>query len=190
MAISLHVSSCACMAPLRRPRLLNQFAIPGPDRRARTWRQPWANITTPTQTRASKRAKLTAFTTPPSIAAGAPPPKIGGLRPGVQQVARVAAVDIADERRVDVVAQQLLQAAGEVTRRVGGDGEDVVLDRAQPGGRVVEHHAQAGGVGAVGAAAVPQAADVEQGRTGRDLGGDEGRLGTGLLVDPAVAAGD
>src|SRR5437763_3573916 len=73
-ATSLQVSSRACNGPLRRPRLASQFAMPGPDWSALTWRQPWANMTMPTQTLATSRAKLAAFTTAPASLARRRPP--------------------------------------------------------------------------------------------------------------------
>ena len=46
-----------------------------------------------------------------------------------EQLARVAAVDVADERRMHVVTEELLQAFGELARDVRRDDEHVVLDR-------------------------------------------------------------
>ena len=49
-----------------------------------------------------------------------------------EQLAWVPAVDVADERRVHVVPEQLLQARRQVARDVGWNDEHVVLDRPQP----------------------------------------------------------
>jgi hypothetical protein len=57
---SLHVSSCACRGPFVSPSELSQLAMPGPDRSARTWFRPWANMTAPTHTRATSNARFTA----------------------------------------------------------------------------------------------------------------------------------
>jgi hypothetical protein len=41
----------------------------------------------------------------------------------------VAAVDVTDEGRMDVVAEELLEADRQRRHHAGGHGEDVVLDR-------------------------------------------------------------
>jgi len=77
---------------------------------------------------------------------------------------------------------------------VGGVGrrhdEDVVLDGAQPGDGVVQDDTEPVGLAEIGAAAVPDAAGVDEGGAGRQLDGDGFGVGTGPLVGPAVAAGD
>ena len=59
-------------------------------------------------------------------------------------------VDVADERRVDVVAQQLLKSWRQALGDIGWHGEGVVLDRSQPCHRVVKDDAEAGLRRAVG----------------------------------------
>ena len=106
-----------------------------------------------------------------------------------ERVPRMAAVDVADERRTDVVPEQLLQPFGQPGDDVARHREHVVLDRPQPRGRVVEHDADARCVGVVGAAAVPEAPDVEQRRARGHLDDGDLVVGPGLPVGPAVAAG-
>src|SRR4051794_400849 len=60
IAISVRVTAHAWSGPGFRPRLSNQFAIPGPDWIAFTCRHPWAKIMIPIHTRASSRAKFAA----------------------------------------------------------------------------------------------------------------------------------
>src|SRR5712691_4242949 len=103
----------------------------------------------------------------------------------------MSAVDVAEERRVDVVAEQFLEPLGELPDNAARDGQAGVLLRPQPGYDVLQDQAEARPAGEVGAAAVPEAAEVEHGRarchdgrTDRILGGWRA---SGL---PAVAAGD
>src|SRR5213078_2700900 len=107
-----------------------------------------------------------------------------------EQAPRVAAVDVAEERRVHVVAKQLLQTFGERGDDVSRHTEHVVLLGPQPRRRVLEYHPEAGPVAVVGAAAVPEGAQVEHHRPGRHLGdGDRGAL-VGTAVGPGVASAD
>src|SRR5262249_7824596 len=72
-----------------------------------------------------------------------PERRIQVVGPGRQQLAGVAPIDVADEGRVDVVAEELLQAVGQRRGDGGRNDEDMVLDRPQPGGGVVENDAEA-----------------------------------------------
>ena len=102
----------------------------------------------------------------------------------------MAAVDVAHERRADVVPEQLLQRSGSRAHDVAGHGQEVVLLGPEPRRHVLEDHAQAGPVGGVGPAAVPHAAQVEQHRSRRHLRRHGGGVRVGLLAGPAVAPGD
>src|SRR5215472_12092805 len=85
----------------------------------------------------------------------------GSARPG-EQLAGMAAVDVADEGRADVVAQEFLQSRGQGRHRGRRYGEDVVFYWAQPASRVVQHDAEPVRSRGVGAATVPDAAGVDQ----------------------------
>src|SRR5580704_5534020 len=88
--------------------------------------------------------------------ADTPPLLVGG-----QDLAGVAAVDVAEERRVDVVAEELLEPRRQRPDDAARHGEAVVLLRAQPGGHVLQDHAEPRPAGVVGPAAVHEAAEVE-----------------------------
>src|SRR5580700_1629956 len=85
---------------------------------------------------------------------------------GGQDLAGVAAVDIAEERRVDVVAEQFLEPRRERPDHAARHREAVVLLRPQPGGGVLQDHAEPRPAGVVGPAAVYKAAEVEHDRAG------------------------
>src|SRR3954468_6958171 len=87
--------------------------------------------------------------------------------PLLEHPAGMTAVDVPDERWVDAVSEQLLQPGRQRAHDIGGNGEHVVLLRAQPSRGVLEQHAEARALGAVGPAAVPERAEDEQHRTGR-----------------------
>ena len=72
--------------------------------------------------------------------------------------ARVAAVDVPHERRVNVVAEQFLKPFRQLTGDVTGHGQAVVLLLPQPAGRVLQDHAESRPGGPVRAASVPEAA--------------------------------
>ncbi len=59
MTSSERVTFQAWIGPGLRPRLSNQFAIPGPERVDCRCRQPWAKIMIPSHTRASANARFT-----------------------------------------------------------------------------------------------------------------------------------
>ncbi len=119
--------------------------------------------------------------------------KSGGCaRSGLgQEPSRVAPVHVAHERREDVVAEQLLEALGQGGHHVGPDADEVGLLGPQPRRRVLEDHAEAGPVGAVGAAAVHDVPGVEGHAPGRHLGVHH-RLVLGRVAPrlPPVAALD
>src|SRR5580698_2307196 len=108
---------------------------------------------------------------------------------GGEELAGVTPVDVADERRVDVVAQQLLKSWSQALGDIGWHGEDVVLDRSQPCHRVVKDDAEAGLRGAVCAPSVPHAPQVDEGTPRRDLDGHGPPVRVRRLVHPAVAFG-
>ena len=60
----------------------------------------------------------------------------------IQEPAGMTTVDVAEERRADVVAEELLHPGRESRDDHGRHREDVVLDRAQPGDAVVQHDAE------------------------------------------------
>src|ERR1700729_3080646 len=102
----------------------------------------------------------------------------------------MSTVNVAEERRADVVTEQLLQAWRQIARDVPRNGEAVVLLGAQPARGVLQDHAQARLPPPVGAAAVPEAAQVEHGRPGRHGRGLNRILrGRPAARRPAVAAG-
>src|SRR3954447_5222519 len=76
------------------------------------------------------------------------------------------AVDVADERRMNAVAQQLLQPRVERAHDVARHGKDVVLLLTQPARGVLQQHAQPRPLGVVGTAAMPERAEDEQDRAG------------------------
>ena len=101
-----------------------------------------------------------------------PRPRLGELqacpvlRIRGQHLAGVPAVHVTQERRVDVVAQQFLEPLGQLADHRAGHGQAVVLLGPQPGRHVLQDHPQARRAGGVRAAAMPQAAQVEQRRAG------------------------
>ena len=68
--------------------------------------------------------------------------------------------------------QQVPEALREGAGQVGWDGEQLGLLGAQPARGVFDRDAEPRGVGAVGAAAVPERTDVEHGGPGGHLRGD------------------
>jgi hypothetical protein len=75
----------------------------------------------------------------------------------------VAAVDVADERRVNVVAEQFLQPFRQTADNITGNGQAVVLLRSEPAHGVLEDHAEPWSGGLIHTTAMPEAAQVEQG---------------------------
>src|SRR6185312_9640157 len=142
-----------------------------------TWSWPWVLAGGPRRPGLG-RVPVLAFGPGGAAAAGAPGP--GDLRPGPrlgelrawpvlrirgQDPAGVPTVDVPHERRVDVVAEQFLQAFRQVADDVAGHGQAVVLLGPQPAGRVLQDDPEPRPRGGVRAATVPQAAQVEQRRT-------------------------
>src|SRR5580692_11140253 len=80
----------------------------------------------------------------------------------VDQFAGVSAVDITDERRMDVVAEEFLETLRQSGGGRRGDDEDVVLDRAQPRHGVVQHDTETIGVAQIGTPAVPDTAGIDK----------------------------
>ena len=91
-----------------------------------------------------------------------------GVRPRISIGWRL--VDVADEAVVERVADELLQARRELRRDLARDAELLVLLLADVAGAVVHRHADAAPAGAVRAAAVPEAAVVDQDAALRHLG--------------------
>src|SRR3954451_6630502 len=86
--------------------------------------------------------------------------------PLLEDPAGMTAVDVPDKRRVDAVSEQFLQSRRQRAYDVRSNREHVVLLWPQPTCGVLEQHAEAGALGAVGAAAVPEGAKDEQDRPG------------------------
>src|SRR3954451_1402001 len=92
--------------------------------------------------------------------------------PLLEHLAGRVAVDVPDKRWVDAVSEQFLQSCRQGAHDLRSNGQHVVLLWPQPARGVLEQHAEARALGAVGAAAVPEAAEDEQNGPGRDRGGD------------------
>src|SRR5689334_3410795 len=75
----------------------------------------------------------------------------------VDQLRRVALVDVAEQTPVRAVADEAAQPRRELGHLLPGDGEQLALLLADPAGCVVAHDPGAGRVAAVRPAAVPQA---------------------------------
>src|SRR5688572_19623154 len=90
----------------------------------------------------------------------------------VEEVDRAALVDVADEPAVDAVAHELAQPWRKSARDLERDPELLVLLLADPARAIVHGDADARGGGAVGAAAVPEAAVEHQHAAALHLGGD------------------
>src|SRR3954452_7009505 len=71
------------------------------------------------------------------------------------------AVDVAHERRIDVVAEHLLQRCRQRRHELRSDTDHMVLLRAQPCGDVLEDDTQTRPLRLVGTTAMPDAAGVE-----------------------------
>src|ERR1019366_7349763 len=108
----------------------------------------------------------------------------------LEEPTRVASVDISHERWTDVVPEELLESLGQLPDDGPGHAQEVVLLGPEPRRHVLEDHAQAGPVGGVGPAPVPDTAQIEQHRAHRHLRRDRGGVRFGLLESPAVAPGD
>src|SRR4051794_20545265 len=87
--------------------------------------------------------------------------------PLLEHPAGMTAVDVPDKRWVDAVSEQFLQPGWQRAHDFRRDGEHVVLLWPQPAGGVLEQYAEAGALGAVGTAAMPEGAEDEQDRPGR-----------------------
>ena len=70
----------------------------------------------------------------------------------------MAAVDVADERRVNVVAEQFLQPFRQAADNLTGDGQAVVFLCPEPARGVLKDHAEPWSGCLVRAAAMPEAA--------------------------------
>ena len=103
----------------------------------------------------------------------------------------MTAVDVADERRVDVVPEQLLEPFGQRRddRRAAPRARGSRPGAATPPSSAARRRRVTRSV-RVRAAAVPQAADVHHRRAGRHLDRDGLGVGPRPLVDPTVAARD
>ena len=84
---------------------------------------------------------------------------------GRQDPARVPAVDVPHERRVDVVAEQFLSRSGSSRAMSRGTARQW-FSCGRRAGRVFQDHAEPRPGGLVRAAPVPEAAQIEQGRSG------------------------
>src|ERR1700722_6418154 len=108
----------------------------------------------------------------PSPATRTACPRIDGRRqnsgPRGQHPARMAAIHVPHEGRVDVVAEEFLQPFWQLPDHLAGDREAVFPLLPQPAGRVFEDPPEPRLPGVVRPAAMPQAAQVEHGRAGRD----------------------
>src|SRR4051794_25723052 len=109
--------------------------------------------------------------------------------PLLEHPAGMTAVDVPDKRWVDAVSQQFLQSGRQRAYDVRRNGEHVVLLRPQPSRGVLEQHAEARALGAVGTAAVPESAEDEQNRTSRHRDGYRLVGIDRTSVGPPVAAG-
>src|SRR5215831_8129165 len=107
----------------------------------------------------------------------------------VEEILRAALVDVTEESLVEAEASQPAQARREAARHLERDAELLVLLLADPTRAVVHGQTEAHRAAAVGAAAVPQAAVVDEDAAGlhdRRLGGDG--LAESRRAVPAVAA--
>jgi acyl-CoA hydrolase len=83
-----------------------------------------------------------------------------------QRLAGMQAVHVPDERRVDVVTEQLLQPLGQLPHGRARNCQQVGLLLPEPARGVLQDHAEPRLVCLVGPAAMPEAAEVEHGRAG------------------------
>src|SRR5438552_1807284 len=86
---------------------------------------------------------------------GLPPPS---RRVRAQQLSWMAAVDMAHERRMDGIADQLARPLRQFLGDVSGHGQHHVLELPKPARAILRRDDQARAIGTVGAAAVPQRA--------------------------------
>src|SRR4051794_41925014 len=107
--------------------------------------------------------------------------------PLLEHPAGMTAVDVPDKRWVDAVAEQFLQSRRQRAYDVRSDGEHVVLLRPQPARGVLEQHAEARTLGAVGTPAGPEAGGGGRDGPGRHPGGDGLGLGDGAPGRPPGA---
>src|SRR5678815_3972351 len=109
----------------------------------------------------------------------------------IDEPARMHAVDVAHERRVNAVAEQCLDACRIPRRHVAWDREHLVLDLAQPGLAVLGGDGQAWRGALVGAPAMPERAHEHDDRPGGHDHGLDPRVVLGrALVAPEVAPRD
>jgi acyl-CoA hydrolase len=113
---------------------------------------------------AARRERMLAVADPAHRDALAAQPRDLFLRG--QCLAGVRAVHVADERRVDVVAEEFLEPLGQLPDRRPRHRQEVVLLLPEPARCVLQDHAEPRLPGLVGPAAVPEAAQVEHGRAG------------------------
>src|SRR4051794_29458516 len=110
--------------------------------------------------------------------------------PLLEHPAGMTAVDVPDKRWVDAVSEQFLQPGWQRAHDFRSDGEHVVLLRPEPAGGVLEQHAEAGGLGAVGTPPGPEGGPKEKDRPGRHRDRDRLVWVHRTSVGPPVAAGD
>src|SRR5262249_11944242 len=106
---------------------------------------------------------------PPGVAIPDHPATLGVA---VEQECRVPLVAVADEPGVDAVSHQLAQPGREAAGDRARDAELLVLLLPDPPGAVVHGDADTALIGAIGAAAVPQAAVPDEHAAAWHLGGD------------------
>ena len=118
-------------------------------------------------------------------------PNSAGEADGVGDVAlRVAPVDVADEGRIDVVAEQLLERSGSSAMTSRGTARMWFSWGPEPGRDVLEDDAEARPVGVVGPTAVPDAPGVEDHRASGHHGANHLVALLRGAVGPTMAAGD
>src|SRR5262249_32726449 len=94
------------------------------------------------------------------------------VRVAVEQECRVALVDVAHEPVVDAVSHQLAEPRREAAGDLARDAGLLVLLLPDPAGAVVHGDADTALSGAIGAAAMPQAAVPDEHAAAWHLGGD------------------
>src|SRR5262249_61822252 len=102
---------------------------------------------------------------------GAIPDHAAVVGVAVEQECRVPLVDVADEPVVDAVSHQLAQPRREAAGDLARDAELLVLLLPDPAGAVVHGDPDTALIGAIGAAAVPQAAVPDEHAAAWHLGG-------------------
>src|ERR1700744_4685670 len=108
----------------------------------------------------------------------------------LEQPQRVQAVDRADERRMDAVADHALNVRRDSAGHVARNRQGVGLHRSQARCAVWGVGGGPGALGGVGPAAVPQRSDEEYARAGGHHDGPLGIVRAGRTGGPAVAAGE